>query len=51
MNMILSVEEALQACADLEALEEMGLMSSAEVVVSQAEIMARTVPVIVGKEG
>lgn len=43
-DMILSVEEAIEACRNVEAMVDMKLISSADCVVTQTEIMARAVP-------
>jgi hypothetical protein len=42
--MILSREEADQARRDVEVMQDMGLLSSAEAVLAQIDIFARTVP-------
>lgn len=44
-DMILSVEEAIEACRNVEALVDMKLITSADCAVTQAEIMARAVMV------
>lgn len=43
-DMILSVSEALEVCSDIEAMVDMKLITSAEAVVIQADVMARVVP-------
>ena len=43
-NMILSKSEALAAYRDIDALEEMGLLTSAQARTAQADVMSRQVP-------
>lgn len=45
MNMIISRDEATRACVSVDKMQEMGLISGAEAVIAQTEIIARTVPV------